>query len=251
MLKLSIRNYNGTTTSILPSPYFTVTSVSGLTPPKANINVTSAAFMDGSIFNSAAAKDRNIVINFVVESPAEANRLKLYAAAPIKQPCTVNIQTGSRNVSILGYVETVEVNPFAQKETAQISIICPNPWFVGAAQTKNISSNSDSFENLGDIASGAEFTLTVGAAMNSLTLEDASYAFFEVDYAFQLNDIVTINTGRGLKSVILNRGTSYVNLINYVAAGSTWLQISGGLNRIDTSANVTGTVEFSPLFSGV
>ena len=252
MLQFAIKNFNNEIKSFIPSSDFTVTSIDGLTPPKANINTTSGAFMDGSIFNSAAAKNRNIVVNLAVESPAEANRLKLYKAAPIKQPCTVYINTASRSVSILGYVEACEVESFSLKTMAQISIICPSPWFVGtAAQTVNISATAASFTNAGDIPAGAEFTLTAAADAPLVSVENGLGQFFEVDYTFLSGDVVTINTSRGLKNVILKRGSTYTNLINYVAAGSTWLQIDGGSNSLKTNANISGTAVFLPLYSGV
>jgi hypothetical protein len=251
MYKLAIKNPAGVITDLVPSSRFTVTSVSGLTPPKANINLTSGAFMDGSVFNSAAAKNRNIVINMAVESPAEANRLKLYEAAPIKKPCTVYITTGSRAVSILGYVEACEVEPFKLKTMAQLSIICPAPWFVGTAQTVNLSATAAGFTNAGDIPSGADFTLNIGANISAAGVENQNGDYFEVNYSFLSGDVVTITTERGAKTVILKRGNTYTNLINYIATGSTWLQIDGGANSLKTDANITGTAVFSPLFSGV
>jgi hypothetical protein len=252
MMIFSIKNPSGVTTSLIPSADFTVTRIDGLTPPQVNINTTQSASLDGSVFNSAAARDRNIVINMAVHSPAEENRLKLYAAAPIKKLCTFYAKTAARDVKILGYIEACEVNIFDQIETAQISAICPDPWFSSVTdETVNISDSFTDFTNAGDIPCGAEFELTVGADELGVVVENGEYNFFEINYNFLAGDKILLNTKRGIKSVILRRGTTFTNLLNYVNSGSTWLQIGGGANRIKTSENVTGVVTYTPLFSGV
>jgi phage-related protein len=113
---------------------FLIKSISGLGPSKANINTTEVSTNDGSLFNSARLNQRNIVFDFIfVESinreSIEDIRQKSYKYFPIKKNVDLLIETDNRIVKTTGYVESNEPNIFSSQEGAQISIICPDPYF--------------------------------------------------------------------------------------------------------------------------
>ena len=68
---------------------FAILSVTGLNPPKANINTTDMASVDGSLYNSARLDKRNIVFTILfVESDTgsiEDIRHKSYKYFPLKK----------------------------------------------------------------------------------------------------------------------------------------------------------------------
>ena len=130
MLSLKIENHKGELLSLTQNPAYTITSVTGLNPAAANINTVDAALLDGATYNSSQVGMRNIVVNFAIENPAETNRIELYQYIKPKKPCTVYVENGSRDVFISGYVETLDIDLFDNKQTAQISIICPQPFFL-------------------------------------------------------------------------------------------------------------------------
>lgn len=113
---------------------FAVQEISGLGPSKANINTTEMATSDGSLFNSARTNSRNIVLNLkLLDCPTiETVRQKSYKYFPIKKRLKLKIETDNRTAEIYGYVEANEPNVFSKFETAQISIICPDPYFYSA-----------------------------------------------------------------------------------------------------------------------
>ena len=121
----------------LDNPYETglaITSISGIGPTKATVNVSDLAVSDGGIFNSARVGTRNIVITFrLLEDPltqmVEDTRQRTYKYFPLKKPITLQFETTNRLVEIQGYVESNEPDIFQKEETAQISIICPSPYF--------------------------------------------------------------------------------------------------------------------------
>lgn len=113
---------------------FAIKSVSGLGPPKANINMTDTSTDDGSIFNSVRASNRNIVFELIFvdndkRESIEELRHKTYKFFPLKKEVTIVIKTTNRMVQTVGYVESNEPNIFSSMEGAQISILCPNSYF--------------------------------------------------------------------------------------------------------------------------
>ena len=125
-----------------------IKSIDGLGPAKANINVVQMATLDGSYYNSARLDQRNIVIGLIFNGDIENARLNTYEDFPIKGEVKLEIETDRRTVYTKGYVESNEPDIFSKQEEAQISIICPDPYFydVESVQISGMahSSSSDS-----------------------------------------------------------------------------------------------------------
>jgi hypothetical protein len=115
---------------------FIIKSISGLGPAKANVNFTELATNDGAIDNSARLDTRNIVLELVfLENPTiEATRLLTYKYFPVKRNITFLIETDNRICETTGRVESNEPSIFDQQEGAQISIMCPDPFFYSAGE---------------------------------------------------------------------------------------------------------------------
>lgn len=108
-----------------------VINIDGLGPPKANINSSEVATMDGGIFTSARMTQRNIVLTLgMMFNPiVEDSRLLTYKYFPIKKNVHLEIETDRRNSECDGYVESNTPVIFSQNEQTQVSIICPDPFF--------------------------------------------------------------------------------------------------------------------------
>ena len=161
---ITVKNYlNKEITLELTRPELSgliVTSVEGLGPAKANINVTDISTSDGGIFNSSRLNNRNIIMNLVfLQSPTESIediRQKTYAYFPIKRKVHLTIVTDNHTSETDGYVESNEPDIFSQNEGCSISIICPDPFLY----SKN--DNATSF-------SGVEPSFSFPFANDSLT----------------------------------------------------------------------------------
>ena len=132
---VSVTNHiNQTLELVLEDPEksgFLVTDITGLGPPKANVNMTPNGSIDGSIFNSAILPERNIVISLrFIGEDVEGLRQKTYKYFPIKRMIRFTIETTSRKCEIYGVVESNEPTIFSDQCGSQISIICPDPYFV-------------------------------------------------------------------------------------------------------------------------
>lgn len=108
-----------------------VKSISGLGPPKANINSTDLATADGALYSSARASTRNIVFNlqFMFAPTIEDSRQLTYKYFPLKKLVKIEVETDNRSLETSGYVESNQPDIFSKEETTQISILCLNPFF--------------------------------------------------------------------------------------------------------------------------
>ena len=118
-----------------------IKEITGIGPPKADVSITDIATMDGGFYNSARAETRNIVLSigfwdwgsFIIED----TRHLTYKYFPVKKPVKLVFETDSRKAMIQGYVESNEPNIFSKQEEAQISIVCPYPYFTGVDSAEN------------------------------------------------------------------------------------------------------------------
>lgn len=140
---ITVTNYLGESLKIeLARPDlsgFVVQSITGLGPGKATINTTEVSTSDGGLFNSARMSKRNIVISlryyYGSDMTIEELRHLSYKYFPIKRKITLYIETDARTAEIEGYVEVNDPDIFSKNEGADISIICPDPYFYSAGES--------------------------------------------------------------------------------------------------------------------
>ena len=271
MFDLSVKNISGDVLRMTRNNSYAITGVTGLTPVAANINTSTAGIYDGETYNSARLGYRNIVITLYFTHDVEKNRIKLYDYFQTKQFCTLYFSNDSRDVCISGYVETFECDLFSVSETAQISIICPNPYFKSVSEIVNTGSaiisnfefpttaenNSVIIPNSGDVPTGMDIVINfTGAVTNPVIRNAATGEYFRLNREFVTGDVVTVNTRNGEKSVKLTHLGVDFNIINALDAGASWLQLRRGNNTLYFNAD-SGvdhmTVEFkhTDLFAGV
>ena len=128
-MEITVINHLGKSL-VLDTINFPVVSVDGITPSGATINTSGAATVDGTFFNSSYMNEKNIVLTITPNCQAEKARLKLYEFFKPKYNLRLIFKTKYRNVYIEGYVETFEGSLYEMKQSFQISIICPQPFFV-------------------------------------------------------------------------------------------------------------------------
>ena len=130
MFKCKIENVkNNILTLTQNESDYQVLSITGLNPPNAQINTSTIAGLDGAKFNSSKLQSRNIVIMIKINGDIEANRINLYKYFATKEWCKFYYENEHRNVYIDCYVENFECDLFTNNEIAQISLICPQPYF--------------------------------------------------------------------------------------------------------------------------
>ena len=157
MLKLKVTR-GLSTPRITENSNYQLVSVTGLNPPVADIVVSESATADGGVFNIARAQKRNIVLQIQPIGNIETRRLQLYSYFAPKAAITLDIQTDNRHVTIDGYVESMEIDYNANPQIVQVSIICPDPFFVD--KTQSSTTIPGTVTNPSEASQGAEFTIT-------------------------------------------------------------------------------------------
>ena len=265
MFTLKVENAKGAVLELTNNEEnYQVTDISGLNPPNANINTSNYANGDGSSFNSSRIPNREIVITVYINGDVQKNRLTLYKYFRTKEWCKIYYKDDSRDVFIEGYVQTLEVTPFVQKQVAQISILCPNPYFkdidtiiqsiskIIKKFTFPFSINIDKpipfstleLEKVTNVINDSEsetgliIDVTFMGTVRKLEIRNVDNGEnFIVDYEFVKNDKLIINCNRGSKSIILTRDAVKYNLIPYVRNGSTFFQLGIGDNNFSFLAD--------------
>lgn len=265
MYRLSVQNEAGNCLELTNNPNYTITKITGLTPPGATINSQIASGKDGEQYNSSRVNKRNIVITLHPEYPVDKNRNNLYDYFPLKQNIRLFYRNRIRDVWIDGRVETIEGDLFSMKEEMQISILCPQPYFIGKNSDAGCTLNFPPiirllefpasfpeegivfsellpderavFYNNGTENSGAEFHFYFYGRSEGVKITDiATGGFFGVTYSFKAYDNLYISTIQGKKSVKLKRGPTATNLLNHRLPGSSWIPVRAGKNSLAIEA---------------
>ena len=235
---------------------FQVVSIEGLNPPNAQINRSTAVGLDGSKFNSARLEERNIVITLKLNGNIEENRLTLNKYFSTKQWCKFYYKNTHRDVYIEGYIESNEYGLFNKSETMQISIVCPYPYFKDAQTIVDdiskaigafkfpfaISSSGIPFstidtskitnvQNNSESETGVIIEINILGNVNRIQIVSVtSGEKFTLNYTFQENDKVIIDTNKGEKSITLIRDGTEINIFTSIVKGSTFFQLGIGDN---------------------
>lgn len=265
MYTAKIENSNGEILTLTGNePIYQVIDIIGLNPPNAQINTSTIVGLDGAVYNSAKLEARNIVLTIKINGDIEANRLQLYKFFRTKEKCVFYYTNGTLDVSIEGYVETVECGLFTNDEQAQISIICPYPYFKALSEILQDSSNvmpqfvfpfSINIDdpiiististsggiivfNAAESETGAIIEIDISNSVSSIELKNTNTGDdLILNYAFQANDKVVINTNKGQKSVMLIRSGVISNLFSALQPGSVFFQLQVGRNYFEYLAN--------------
>lgn len=215
---------------------FLITSVTGLTPTKSEILTSETPSYDGATYNGYQIGVRNIVFNIMFymgntkKETIEELRWKCYKYFPLRRKIRVYVTNDSGMYHIDGYVESNEINIFSKTESSQISILCPDPYFikdntVEYTYVSNITPNFKfpvSFEvtevpkSSGQTQPGYE--ILVDSAGKQYPLYTGSYSVtpkvtsqaLDTDYTYLTNDVdvkaipitKTSNTAGGLTAKI-------------------------------------------------
>lgn len=272
---ITVTNYLGDSLKLeLTKPEksgFIVETMSGLGAGKATINTTEVATNDGSLYNSARVSSRNITLGlrFLYDPTIEDVRQRSYKYFPLKKKVTLRIETDNRLSEIEGYVESNEPDIFSKEEGADISIICPFPFFHSALgdQVTIFSGIEPMFEfpfcndslteklllmgeirkkaeNVivyeGDVETGITITIHALGEASNITIYNVStresMAIDTVKLASMTGsgivagDDIIICTVRGQKSVTLVREGDEINILNCLNKNTDWFQLSKGNN---------------------
>lgn len=286
MFEAKIQNKDGLLYELTgKEPIYQLVKIEGLNPPQAQINTSSTVGLDGELFNSAWLETREIVLTIYINGNVEVNRLNLYNLFRTKEPCRFFFKNASRDVYIDGYVEEVKCDVFTKSEKAQISILCPDPYFRSVEETSTeISSVVGAFtfpfsiedddpvpiscfdeNSVADVyndsstETGVKIDLFFTASVSQVKIQNTGTGeILTLNYSFNADDRVTVNTNKGHKSITLTRNGVESNIFTALAKGSTFFQLRSGDNFFSyladngsSNQNVYITFYYNRIYRGV
>lgn len=261
---------------------FTLIDLTGINPPKANIQIQSIAGFDGATFVNASVNPRNLVLTLQLQGDVEVNRQKLYELFKIKQKGTLIYTSERIQAQIEAYVEALEIPPMSWPVKVLISLLCPQPYFealediltdisfiestfafplqlsdVGIELGIVVPSEAVNLFNPGQLSVGMKIRYTAnGEVVNPKLINTQTLEFIELQTTMLAGDVLTITTEVGKKRIERLRNGETTNLFNTLILGSTFLQLEEGDNVLyatsgSGSSSLFTEITFRPKYSGV
>lgn len=287
MFQLSVENEYNQRIYLSSMPEYTIVSIDGLSPMDATIYEMRNTGLDGSIFNSSAAEPRVITMVVAINMPAEENRLNLYNYFKIKKKHRIFFSNDSRDVYIDGYLQSMPIGFFDEKQMATMVFRCPDPYFKEYAEIGldignvislfefpfdirkpipfseiNIYGNKTIF-NHGDVETGMIIRIT-GRDIhieNPKIVNVSTGEYIGIDGEIKKGEelvICTIDNHKYIKLIDGRSGSvTETNMMSYLMAGSSWIKIWPGENVFhllcdyDGSQFMNGSIVVNTLYEGV
>lgn len=259
--------------------YFT-RSIQGLGPVATNIVTSNIAQSDGVTVDNALVPARNIVM--VVEyhrdytdtnSTIENLRRTLHNLAGPKDSIELIFSfTNGSEYRIQGVIESHESNMFSAMSFAQISILCPDPYFKGdPVLMDGVTGTSMTSTNLGDVATPFVLQteqLSTGY-FGSMRLQRYKSGLMTGEFKLtgptttpSLGKSIFMKTDPMGKVVAGFKDPEMIKLYRYIELSSEWFSLESGnfeillrtykadTNRTELTA-VGYNISFNPLFRGL
>lgn len=240
---LKVENEQGDILDLSGSPNIRIIKVGGLSPAPAEISTIDAVGYDGGSFSYARTGYRNITLQLVPVNDIEVSRQLLYTYFQPKKKVRLYFENSNRNVYIDGYVETNDVDLFSEMQTADISILCPNPYFIENENTEHTMTESGRKLTItlqgGEAESGCIFDISIkGDSMSNISPvvieNETSGEKIEIDYQFPVVfglGKVYINTEVGSKQAIYNNMGNKKNIMSSLTIDNyEWVKLHSGEN---------------------
>lgn len=259
---------------------FLLEDCDGIYSVQNNVVTCENTMTDGATYQGSTTKMRNIVLTLRdhTKSDHQANRALLYNLFKPKSlgKFTYFENENDEGRSIDYYVESVEIDSVERARRATVSLLCPDPFFVGPSDLKvTLAGWSAHFEFLHEFKDEGE---ELGARVNEAikTIENTSAAdnigititvkaegpiqnpsFYHLELAesiaigtsgnpFNLltGEKLIITTGTNEKHVCLEKNGIVTEINEYLSEDSEFIQLKRGLNTFGYSAE-TGVENMS------
>lgn len=220
----------------------------GLDASACKVDSTDYASMDGAAFAGARMGRRDVRLTYAVGDEAEESRDRIYEVFEPKSKGTLGIKTDSKDLTAEAYVAAVDVDPWARPQTAEVTLVCPDPWLYaraertftatpsGGAYAWVVSNRGASvgfvtnayFKASGSVTAGGETIAWTGAAANmALDTREGS------------RDIFTVGPH--------DAHTSYVSAITAWA----WPQVPHGESTVTGAESASHTLTIRERWAGI
>lgn len=229
-----------------PDEILIIKSITGLDP--ADVTLFTGDFSrDGGYYQGRRLGQRNPVFNFKI-NPDYANDIEvsdiremLYSMFLEPSATTDGLQVtliDDRKPTryFIGYTEKLPADIFSRDTTAQVSMICVDPFLKSSADVQAADAvgwTSLPVDYEGSAKTGLEMTFKIKTATAQMVI-DVNGVTMTLTKAFALNDIIVVNTQIGSRKITQN-GT---DIMATLSPASKWIQLRKGINTVKTYGSV-------------
>lgn len=244
--------------------------IDGLDPVKATLVSTSFANLRGAQFQASNTGSRNLTLKLGLEPDYVSQSVKglrdrLYAFFMPEDTVSLRIyDTEGPTVDISGKVEDFVCPLFVKEPVATIYIQCfgtdfidIDPVIVAEDTVADSSEILIEYPNNG-VKVGVVFTLNVDRVLTEFTIyhrpADDVIRTMIFALALEADDILTVTTVEGNKSVMLLRDSTLTSVLYGLSPESDWLELLKGDNHIRVYAEgapIPYSFEYTPRYGGL
>lgn len=248
----------------LPTDPYILKDASGLGPPGVDVFIQNARDSK-AFYQNKNTQLREVVLrvglnpNYALNERVSDLREKFYGmlTTQFNEAIRIEIMTDDHSMMFAtGHVKQLEIAPFSQTPELQITIVCVEKYFRDNSPFYLNPTSQTSLEitNNGSAPSGFHIELLFSAKTSSWAIIAENNKYLRVNYLFQPTDRLVVDTTVEKRGVWMAReGQPYKSILSGVAFGSSWLMLSGGLNKftIESSAFIWGDVYYTPQYWGI
>ena len=279
-MDLILKNAKGEELNLLHNQYFVVKSVEALHGTALSYSETESPYIDGSDVNNVRAMPRGILFTLVLIGDISASRDAITAFAKSKQAASLREVTEKRDITIKGFLRVPTYTRMMRQSTMQVELYCNRPYWSDTAQMIEeigerirmlyfpiggvpfgiITDDSPApigrvfgvinidrektIVNDGDAETGMVIEIVATGTVKNPKISCSTGSqngwSMAVAATMQQNDIITIDTTAGQKSIKYNGGDTYggvpiLSLLSFV--GDDWLQLEVGTNTFNVESD--------------
>lgn len=266
---------------VLNDEYIRLVDISGISAIGV-INTASVNGYDGASFISSQMPMRNINISLrFMGGDVEANKLRLYKTFRVKSTGNLYYKSEHSNAKIECIVEKIDIPPNIYPLRAQISLLCPFPYFTDLEPTRKIMSAirplwrfphhfngtfkfsermTSVIENFVNDSTVDVYPIielrAVTAVTNPSITNINTYEKMKVNISLAAGEKLVIDTNLGKKTITKISGSNETNVFNLMADDFKFfkLYVDDNYLKYDADTNSGGlmtTVSWQNLYGGV
>jgi phage-related protein len=225
-----------------------IRNIDGLEPVKASVNTSLFGSVDGAAYTGASVPSRNIVLT-IHPNPDwhtwkyEDLRKLIYSYFMTKRPVRLVFYSDEDPpVEILGIVESVDNNIFSKDQEFNVSVICPDPYFISldpkviTGQTIRSGGNPVTVTYNGSVETGfgVKVSFSSGTAPTTIGIQvgDPKVSYFNLTATVGSTlylDMSSIAMQKYIQNVSIGSGV-ITNLLSKMQEGSKWPLFQPGDN---------------------
>lgn len=232
---------------VQPTDSYILREADGITAPEFNMQIANTLYQ-GGVFQNRQSINRQVVLsirlnpNYGAGETVKSLRQNLYKMLSPRWMRPVKVQlmlAGTVVAEVEGHVSGMPMNPFVKDPEVQVTIDCLSASWFAPTPVNYMPGTGDviSIEYEGSAPVGFAFSVTYHDNINGFQIVHADNALekIHIDRLFTPNQILTVDTRPGTRSVTLTSAGVTTSLLADYSIDSKWLELYEGVNNFMVS----------------